>query len=87
MSYCNCTVTKIKNLKASVLLLHSLTLKLKTKATKTKQCSKQTCLQIIVLLNITKATKTKQCSKQTCLEVIVLLNITTSSSMEKMVNK
>ena len=42
----------MKNLDAGVLLLHRLTLKLWVKPTKTKQCSKQTCLQIIVLLNI-----------------------------------
>ena len=41
----------MKNSNFGVLFLHRLTLKLQTKATKTKQCSKQTCLQNIVLLN------------------------------------
>ena len=49
----------MKNLDAGVLVLHHLTLKLLIKATKTKQCSKQTCLQIIVLLNITTNTTIK----------------------------
>ena len=52
-------ITKMKNLDTGVLLLHYLTLKLWT-----KQRSKQTCLQIIVLLNITTITKHKNNGKQ-----------------------
>ena len=42
---------KIKNLDTGVLFL--------TRFAKTEQCSKQTCLQIIVLLNITTKTSVK----------------------------
>ena len=51
--------SKMKNLDAGIFLLHRLTLKLLTKAAKIKQCSKQTCLQIIVLLDITTNTSIK----------------------------
>ena len=56
-----------KNLDTGVLILHRLTLKLETKARKTNQCSKQTCLQIIVLLNMrTNVNKNgKQVNKNT----------------------
>ena len=50
----------MKNLDTDVLRLHCLTLKLQTKATKAKQCRKQNCLQVIVLLNITTNTSTKK---------------------------
>ena len=45
----------MKNLdrKSRVLLLHPLTLKLSTKSAKTKQCSTETNLQMIEMLNIT----------------------------------
>ena len=50
---------KMENLDTGVLILHRLILKLHTKVTKTKQCSKQTCLQIIILLNMTTNTSLK----------------------------
>ena len=49
----------MKNSRYGCFISHRLTLKLQTKATKTKQCSTETCLQIIVLLNITINTSIK----------------------------
>ena len=49
-----------------ILRLRNSTLKLLTKATKTKQCSKKTCLKIIVVLDISpiSSIKTRYTSKQ-----------------------
>ena len=49
----------MKSLDTGVLHLQCLTLKIKTKAIKTKQCSKETCLHIIVLLYVTINTSIK----------------------------
>ena len=51
---------KMENLDTGVLILHRLILKLYTKVTKTKQCSKQTCLQTVILPNITTNTSLKK---------------------------
>ena len=50
----------MKNLNTGVLILQRLSLELQTKATKTKQCSEQACLQIIILLKITTNTSIKE---------------------------
>ena len=50
----------MKNQDTGVLISYRLTLKLQTKATESKQCSKQICLQIIALLNIKTNTSMKE---------------------------
>ena len=51
-------------LNTRILFLHRLNPKSQKETTKTKQCNKQICLQIIIPLNITTNNITKKNSKQ-----------------------